>query len=234
MTTKAANAIEQFLFDLQAPKIQKEYLGSAKEEISQPRPFLAIYPFRTWAEYCDANGFMKSFHDADIRTLTIPSSESGSFKDKALKYLASPHNLLLVGQAGSGKTHFMVALLRELMRKNICTTVNTRILRMKHIEEKFSRAMEQFSSTQYEIDLLCEPDYLLIDDLGVERQTEKMKSDLLEIIGQRLDAKKVTIITTNIQFEDIADRYGERIYSRLKPIKIIKFPNKDQRESIKL
>ena len=58
-------------------------------------------------------------------------------------------------------------------------------------------------------------DLLVIDDLGTELLTEFSKSVLYNLINSRLLSKKPTVINTNLTMKEIADRYGERIASRL-------------------
>lgn len=56
---------------------------------------------------------------------------------------------------------------------------------------------------------------LVIDDLGREEATPQKKAAIAEIIGQRYDRKLATAITTNLNPEEIQDRYGTPTFQRL-------------------
>ena len=55
---------------------------------------------------------------------------------------------------------------------------------------------------------------LIIDDLGTELTNGFTTSQLYYFIEERHLRKKSTIISTNLSFTDLRDRYSERIFSR--------------------
>ena len=63
---------------------------------------------------------------------------------------------------------------------------------------------------------LLDPDLLIIDDLGTEPLFKNVTREYLGVvITERNLHKKRTIITSNLTPNDLLDRYGERIYSRI-------------------
>ena len=63
---------------------------------------------------------------------------------------------------------------------------------------------------------LLESDFLFIDDLGTEPIINNVTLNyLFLVLAERDRFEKPVIITTNLSPENILDRYGERIYSRL-------------------
>ena len=69
------------------------------------------------------------------------------------------------------------------------------------------------------IDFINNCDFLVIDDLGSEKQTATRYSELLEILNTRELRGKIgsckTVITTNLSPKKILDYYGERVTSRI-------------------
>lgn len=64
---------------------------------------------------------------------------------------------------------------------------------------------------------------LLLDDLGKERNTPTAESAIFELIRERMDHKRPTIITTNFDLPDLINRFnhqdtGKAIARRLKEI----------------
>ena len=71
------------------------------------------------------------------------------------------------------------------------------------------------SKTDY-LNSMLKSDCLLIDDLGTEPIKRNITLEYLYLIlNERLNSNKKTIITTNLNLEEILSRYGERIFSRI-------------------
>ena len=66
------------------------------------------------------------------------------------------------------------------------------------------------------LDALIAADLLVIDDLGTESILRNVTLEYLyTVISERMNAGRHTLITTNLSPAALADRYGERIVSRL-------------------
>jgi DNA replication protein DnaC len=57
--------------------------------------------------------------------------------------------------------------------------------------------------------VVCNVDALLIDDLGKERPTPRMATDLFQVIDHRSSHKLITIITTNFTSDGIERRFKD-------------------------
>ena len=80
-------------------------------------------------------------------------------------------------------------------------------MRQQHVgnDEKF----DGFST-------LIEVPLLLIDDLGTEPMMRNITIEyLFTLLNERIAAKRHTVIATNLTLEQIKERYGERVSSRL-------------------
>ena len=58
-------------------------------------------------------------------------------------------------------------------------------------------------------------DLLIIDDLGTEAISERVKADLFTCLNNRDMQKKATLISTNLTLDELSRRYSERIFSRV-------------------
>ncbi len=58
-------------------------------------------------------------------------------------------------------------------------------------------------------------DLLIIDDLGTERNTDFVVSQLFVCLNDRILNRKSTIISTNLTLEEIKTNYTERTFSRI-------------------
>jgi DNA replication protein DnaC len=60
------------------------------------------------------------------------------------------------------------------------------------------------------LDDLTKVDVLVFDDLGKERATPRMTSDLFAVLDERSTAMRPTIITTNFNSQSLADRFDDK------------------------
>lgn len=122
--------------------------------------------------------------------------------------------LFLYGPNGTGKTHLAVAIMRDLSLKGELDWyfIKTPYLLM-NIREAFKR---DFSGSESKlIDRFIDYDYLVIDELGVEKTTDWSLQTLYLIIDGRSDRLKSTIITSNLSLQGIENGLDPRLASRI-------------------
>lgn len=125
-------------------------------------------------------------------------------------FKATGQGLLLYGEVGTGKTFAACEVANALIDKGFkCLVTN------------FSRVLNTLQGTfekQDYIDSLNKYDLLVIDDLGIERDTEFAKEQVYNIIDARYRAGLPMIITTNLTLDKIKnakDIEYQRIYNRV-------------------
>jgi DNA replication protein DnaC len=125
-------------------------------------------------------------------------------------------NLLLLGNAGVGKTFLANCIAKELL-DNGYTVIYLTAFRLFDILEKHKFGRDEDNSYQAanQFDYILDCDLLIIDDLGTELSNSFTISQLYLIINERLLRQKSTIISTNLSLPNINTIYGERIFSRI-------------------
>jgi len=93
-------------------------------------------------------------------------------------------------------------------------------LTMRKLEQKIEQGFANQTHGDV-IERLTSCSLLVIDDLGKERLTQRMETDLFSIIDERTSNKRPTIITTNYNGSGLSDRFnngetGTAIIRRLK------------------
>ena len=121
--------------------------------------------------------------------------------------------IVLSGQTGVGKTYLAKCMTKNLIQKDIVVCFVT-AFEMNNMMLKYHTT---FDSEKYSHILpLVESDVLIIDDLGSEPLINNVTINyLFNILSEREESKKSTIITTNLSTADIVERYKDRIRSRL-------------------
>ncbi|MDD3839440.1 MAG: ATP-binding protein [Clostridia bacterium] len=140
----------------------------------------------------------------------------------------SNQNLLFYGKPGLGKTYLSNCIAKDLLDQGKIVIYQTAFKLFDIIRKfRFSNATGQ----QFDLASLLTCDLLIIDDLGTELTNSFTNSELFNIINTRLLDCKNTIISTNLDLNELMSNYSERIISRiLGNFQIFKFYGNDIRK----
>ena len=123
-----------------------------------------------------------------------------------------PKNLFFYGSTGVGKTFLSNCIAKELLDKGYSVIYFTAFqlfdILSKGIFEKDADAIAAHQN-------IFDCDLLVIDDLGTELSNSFTTSQLFLCVNERLLRHKSTIISTNLNFNQIVDIYSERTFSRI-------------------
>lgn len=122
-------------------------------------------------------------------------------------------NLVFYGNVGTGKTFLSCCIAKELMEKGYSVTYCSADKLFKNLVDlRFNDDREAYFSFMEEIN---QCDLLIIDDLGTEAISERVRADLFTCLNNRDLLKKATLISTNLTLDELNRRYSERIFSRV-------------------
>lgn len=123
-------------------------------------------------------------------------------------------NLLFYGTVGTGKSFLSNCIAHALIEKgNSVIYFSAGDLFAKISEYAFHKNGKEPVANPYEDLYNC--DLLVLDDLGTELTNSFVVSQLFTCLNERHLRRKSTIISTNLPFEELRDRYSERIFSRI-------------------
>ncbi len=166
------------------------------------------------------------------------------FVDEFVPGAAGQRALLFCGPPGTGKTHLLCAMLRELAaRKGVRGRYEEFFLLLSDIRDGFSRGL---SSREW-LEPLRQVDVLAIDEIGKGGKNREFEQGVLdEVLSVRYNAGRPTLLATNYprpgtvdwEFkadgqaaENLEQRLGPRIYSRLHEMcDLLDVSGPDQRE----
>lgn len=105
------------------------------------------------------------------------------------RWLTEPANLLLIGQAGVGKTHLATALCHDALTKGF----QTLFLTLFELTAKIAKARNPYNLIEFysRVPVLC------IDELGYVIPTREQADALFQVISRRVEVNS-TIVTTNL------------------------------------
>ena len=123
-------------------------------------------------------------------------------------------NLLFFGPVGSGKTFLSVATAKELLDAGCSVLYFSAVSLFERLSETAFSPEYRSAHETLRRDL-SESDVLVIDDLGTELTNAFVSSRLFDLINERHLMRHATIISTNLDFKELRDRYSDRVFSRL-------------------
>lgn len=120
-------------------------------------------------------------------------------------------SILMFGQTGLGKTHLSLAIANKVLENGYSVIYDSTINVLRNIEkEHFS-----YEHSSEMIDLVMNTDLLILDDMGTEYESQFYNATIYNIINTRLNCRKPSIISTNLDLSGIARRYDKRVVSRI-------------------
>lgn len=120
--------------------------------------------------------------------------------------------LYLCGDVGTGKTHLAVAVMNELMRKQVpalFVTVPELLDNLRGAYMVPGRDLDEWMESVKNADLL------VLDDLGAEKPTAWVQERIFVIVNHRYREALPTIFTSNIGPKELGAKLGERTASRI-------------------
>ena len=120
-------------------------------------------------------------------------------------------SLLFFGDTGLGKTHLSLAVATAALERGMGVVYSP----VQNIIQKLEKEHFSYNSDTPILDDVLECDLLILDDLGTEFSTSYSQSLIYNIINTRILTGMPTIISTNLQLEELAEKYNNRVASRI-------------------
>lgn len=123
-------------------------------------------------------------------------------------------NLLFYGNVGTGKSFLSCCIAKELLDKgySVIYFSSPELFRVMS-DMLFGRGDYNLSNAIHS--QLFDSDLLIIDDLGTELTNNAVATELFSLLNERFRRRKSTIISTNLDLQQLQERYADRIFSRL-------------------
>ena len=131
----------------------------------------------------------------------------------AMEFTEKSDNLLFSGGTGLGKTFLSACIARTVADRGYSVMYES----ASHLFSKLERA--KFSGDEdarRDAEKYTACDLLIVDDLGTEMGGQFTTSALYTLINDRILDGKATIISTNLNSDDLEKRYSTAIASRLR------------------
>lgn len=177
---------------------------------------------REWLARLDASCIPERFLDRTLKTYIAKTSGQQHALDFAQSYadgfdqaLKTGRCALFVGMPGTGKTHLAAGIALRLMHRDRRLVLFTTVMRaVRSIKETWARGSE-ITETQA-IAKLVAPDLLILDEVGVQFGSETEKLMLFDVLNERYERRRPTLLISNLDLDGVRAYLGERIFDRLR------------------
>jgi len=184
--------------ELQAQMKHNHWLGKLKEAGIPDR-----FKSRTLDTYIAEN-------EGQRRALSFATEYAEKFEEES----KSGRSAIFCGMPGTGKTHLSIGIALEIMKNGKSALFTTVQRIMRRMKETFRRDSED--SERDVIDILTYPDLLIIDEIGVQFGSEFEKNLMFDILNERYEKCRPTLLLSNLTIPEVKAFLGARIYDRLK------------------
>ena len=133
-------------------------------------------------------------------------------RDYGENFTLASGNLLFNGGTGLGKTFLSACIAREVAARGYSVAYET----ASHLFAKLEKhRFHPDEETAQAVKRLEDCDLLIVDDLGTELSGQFVTAALYTLLNDRLLAGKPMVISTNLNIEELGQRYSPQIKSRL-------------------
>jgi DNA replication protein DnaC len=165
-------------------------------------------------------GLPPRFIDKDFVGYETKSDKSNTALKTCQKYADNFENrakvgggMIFCGKAGTGKTHLASAIINQVFKARHVSVFMSALGATRHVKATYSKDSKKSESQA--INDFLRPDLLVIDEVGVQFGTDAEKVILFEIINQRYQDVKPTILISNLTLIELSDYIGERVVDRM-------------------
>lgn len=124
----------------------------------------------------------------------------------------APTNLVMTGRTGTGKTHLACAMIRNVLSFGKFA----RYVTSADMADAIAGAWKKTDDSEAAAVLrFAEYDMLVIDEYGLDDQHESRLKLIHKVLYARYEAKKPTVIISNMGFGELKQNLGDRLWSRL-------------------
>lgn len=157
---------------------------------------------------------------------TIESFQAGTEKAAEVKQFFADYaanlpecirdgrSVILTGRCGTGKTHLACALALDAKAMGFTALFTSVAKIVRNIRESWGSASG--ASERQIIDRYAGVDLLIIDEVGVQNNTDNERNLLFSVLNERYEQIKPTILISNLKLSEIKAVIGERAFDRIR------------------
>lgn len=201
------------------PVCNSESIAKDKVEQDEKDRLVAL---QAWQRKIGDAGIPERFRDRRLQTYraTIePQQRALAFASEYAKNFQEVRQVgrcaLFIGRPGTGKTHLAVGIGLQVMEANKASVLFTTVMRaVRRVKDTWGKGSGETESGA--ISALVFPDLLILDEVGVQFGSDTEKLILFDVLNERYEKRKPTLLLSNLALDEVKAYLGERIFDRLR------------------
>lgn len=176
-----------------------------------------------WTARLKESGMPERFANKSLSTYFVDQKNSNQVRiyefcrDYAANFSEikkTGRSFLMLGKVGTGKTHLSVGIALEIMKNGHNAVFTSASKMLRAIKDTYRNDSEYSESDIIKKYTSC--GLLIVDEVGVQRGSEYEKDMLFDVINERYESIKPTIILSNLAIDEVKLFLGERVFDRLR------------------
>lgn len=174
-----------------------------------------------WAAKLEAAGIPKRFQsktlDAYVPTVDGQRKALAWARDYAGDFgstLAAGRSALLIGKPGTGKSHLAIGIALHVLEHGGSARFGTVQQAVRSVKDTWRKGSNLTESEA--IAHLTKPDLLILDEVGVQFGTTFEQNLLFDVLNDRYNAMRPTILLSNLDADAVKEFLGERVLDRMR------------------
>lgn len=202
----------------QCPTCKKEY---ADKELARQEAVDKWNAEMQWSNKMKSSCIPDRFKDRELSKFeaTTPAQQ------KALKFaieyaesfddvLSTGRSAVFIGKPGTGKTHLAIGIGLHIMKRRASVHFSTVMRAIRKIKDTWSNDSKMTETEA--IKLFTFPDLLILDEVGIQFGSEFEKNIMFDIMNERYENRKPTILLSNLGIDEIKLYLGDRVFDRMR------------------
>ncbi len=176
---------------------------------------------RRWMAQLSDACIPERFIDREITTFNADSEGKKRALDFATRYAndftenrKTGRCAIFCGKPGTGKTHLSVGVAKEVMKQHYTALFITVFRAIRQVKDSWNKSSNR--TEQEVINSLVYPDLLVLDEVGIQFGSETEKLILFDVLNERYEKRKPTLLLSNLEVKEMKAYLGERIFDRLR------------------
>lgn len=195
-----------------------------EDEAEESRKRMQIETARlaAWQRRLESSGIPPRFHDRTLESYAYQDCDgkraawlfARGYADRFSDVCVTGQSAVFCGRPGTGKTHLACGIALKVMRDNK-TVLFTSVMRaIRQVKDSW-RASDSRAEGAV-ISLFTAPDLLILDEVGIQGGTEFERHLLFDVINERYEHRRPTLLLSNLDRAGVSEYLGERIIDRIR------------------
>jgi DNA replication protein DnaC len=151
----------------------------------------------------------KALNQQQLLALNVSRHYASHFPER----IENGGGLILQGKPGTGKTHLACAIANQVITNGFTARFTTVMQLIRAVRATWKRDSER--SEDSVLQAVIDYDLLIIDEVGVQYETESEKLILFDVLNGRYENIRPTILLTNLVGQELNTCIGERNVDRI-------------------